>query len=162
MLTFAKRDGERMFCMKCGKELPNKAKFCSRCGEKTDFSEAKPVPKVAETINSALEEELKFNRQNTLNKLNDELDDLESRKTGCSFIYIAITVVAAIISFSGFSSMNGELSNDTIPSMMTGLLSGAVALGMFFGTLISNARTNEIIEKKKHKIEEFKRENDMK
>lgn len=160
-----------MFCFNCGKELPDCAKFCIRCGEKTTF----PVTTVKKVTvqktpvshrptydkSQEQQEEVRRMNQNTLKKLQKEFDDLEDKKGTFSAFYIIIAVIAVAFSFAGFASMNGELTEDTLSGMMTGLISAAVALGMFFGTLIYNSKMNRILDEKRRKIERFKIENDV-
>lgn len=39
-----------MFCIECGQELPNNAKFCSRCGSAIQFTSKQPIDKQVEGL----------------------------------------------------------------------------------------------------------------
>ena len=156
-----------MFCSKCGKKFYGKAKFCSNCGESVAFFESS-VKRISKTNleerelkKQKMQEAVKQMNRVTLDKMKNEVQELEDRKGFFVAIYTGIMVVSSILSFIGFGCMGGELTSDTLSYMLLGLISAAVFLGVLFGTFINNARFNKIIEEKKRKIESFKRDNDL-
>ena len=85
-----------MFCKKCGKEIPNNAKFCTHCGNKTE-----PVQPVVPEKNVPVQQEVKPARK---------------KKTALVIIIVVVAVLALIgVGIFAVSRLIDELSPEKPP-----------------------------------------------
>ena len=114
-----------MFCEKCGKELPEGAKFCEGCGTPVGGAQAKETPK------NSFEETLK-NLGNTADVTGDfDAADIAKNKVLALFAYIGILFLIPLLAapnskFARFHTNQGLVL--FITGVIWGVISGIVNL----------------------------------
>ena len=114
-----------MFCEKCGKELPEGAKFCEGCGAPVGDAQAKETPK------NSFEETVK-NLGNTADVTGDfDAADIAKNKVLALFAYIGILFLIPLLAapnskFARFHTNQGLVL--FITGVIWGVISGIVNL----------------------------------
>lgn len=114
-----------MFCKKCGKELPEGAKFCEGCGAPVGGAQAKETPK------NSFEETVK-NLGNTADVTGDfDAADIAKNKVLALFAYIGILFLIPLLAapnskFARFHTNQGLVL--FITGVIWGVISGIVNL----------------------------------
>lgn len=90
-----------MFCKKCGKELPEGARFCAGCGAPTNIEQSSPAPRPAQPIQPAPTQPAQTIQSVNISGIsptdNIKHDDAPMKKTGLLYLGHFISLISLII-----------------------------------------------------------------
>lgn len=175
-----------MFCIKCGKEIPDYAMFCPDCGQKTiknmterqqavdsqpkETNEAKPEVSVVATktqpeavlADNAYEKEKAERNKRIKAKLKADIDTLEDKKS----IRVYVVGLLAAVFFCVFIIMatslpDPDMIESHVESGVAAMFVGAIAIGFALGCVKLSVSWGKLIDEKKSELGDFLAKNNL-